>query len=564
MTRAVELLGIGSNNLRDLPIDEARRLRPNALAEALDRDLAAGILPVAVVATAGTTLTGAIDPLDEIADVCAERGVWLHVDGAYGVPAASVPTHAPLFRGLERADSILGRCAQMAVPAEGMRGGPGARARAAHASVRARGGIPAPPAVRAARGGHHARVLAAVPCLEAVAGVPGARGTESSAKVICAGPLGGRPALRHRSGGRRLRNHGRAAADLDVPFRHTPPGVGDLDAHNDALAKAIQMDGRVYLASALIDDHVWVRPCFVNFRTTEEDVRAIVDVARELGEPDRRKKAAGREGRAASGRTQGPRRTRGAAARLPRDVGRLQPVPRVGRDPPAYGSEGPRRRPIVVDGVHRPVGAVDLGRDGDARLRRGRRHQPADRDRRHHHARRPEVRAAQEGRARRPHGAGLADRGRDPQDRAAVPAVQRGGGRGHVAPRRRTSRTRWLGCCDRCIAPWSATATEPRFGPVGPNESGFRFSPSGMLPSNATTRRAPSSASARVDWWLVPGPRGRRRPALAGRSSCTGHVVSPGFLADSAVVGGLTGADPRCRAEVVPAVGRSHPRRRRT
>ncbi len=106
ITRAVELLGIGSNNLRDLPIDEARRLRPDALAEALDRDLAAGILPVAVVATAGTTLTGAIDPIDEIADVCAERGVWLHVDGAYGVPAASVPTHAPLFRGIERADSV--------------------------------------------------------------------------------------------------------------------------------------------------------------------------------------------------------------------------------------------------------------------------------------------------------------------------------------------------------------------------------------------------------------------------------------------------------------------------
>ena len=64
ITRAVELLGIGSNNLRDLPIDGSRRLRPDALAEAIDRDVAAGITPVAVVATAGTTLTGAIDPID--------------------------------------------------------------------------------------------------------------------------------------------------------------------------------------------------------------------------------------------------------------------------------------------------------------------------------------------------------------------------------------------------------------------------------------------------------------------------------------------------------------------
>ncbi len=106
ITRAVELLGIGSDNLRDLPIDDAHRMRPDALAEMLDRDRAAGITPVAVVATAGTTLTGAIDPIDAIADVCAERGVWLHVDGAYGAPAASVLDVAPRFAGIERADSI--------------------------------------------------------------------------------------------------------------------------------------------------------------------------------------------------------------------------------------------------------------------------------------------------------------------------------------------------------------------------------------------------------------------------------------------------------------------------
>ncbi len=121
ITRAVELLGIGSNNLRDLPIDEARRLRPDALAEALDADIAAGIIPVAVVATAGTTLTGAIDPIDEIADVCAERGVWLHVDGAYGVPAASVPTHAVAVPRHRARRLGLGRRAQVALPAEGVR-----------------------------------------------------------------------------------------------------------------------------------------------------------------------------------------------------------------------------------------------------------------------------------------------------------------------------------------------------------------------------------------------------------------------------------------------------------
>ena len=68
-----------------------------------------------------------------------------------------------------------------------------------------------------------------------------------------------------------------------VPIRHAPAGV-EPNAHNAALAEAIQADGRVYLASALIDGEVWLRPCFVNFRTTDDDVIALMDVARELGE----------------------------------------------------------------------------------------------------------------------------------------------------------------------------------------------------------------------------------------------------------------------------------------
>ena len=80
-------------------------MRPDALADAIDRDVADGVTPIAVVATAGTTLTGAIDPLDAIADVCEARGVWLHVDGAYGLPAASARRASRDFAGFERADS---------------------------------------------------------------------------------------------------------------------------------------------------------------------------------------------------------------------------------------------------------------------------------------------------------------------------------------------------------------------------------------------------------------------------------------------------------------------------
>ena len=104
--RAIEVLGIGSDGMVALPVDAQRRLDVGALARALAEDRAAGATPIAVVANGGSTLAGAVDDLDRIADVCAEHGVWLHVDGAYGLPAASTDAARHLFHGLERADSI--------------------------------------------------------------------------------------------------------------------------------------------------------------------------------------------------------------------------------------------------------------------------------------------------------------------------------------------------------------------------------------------------------------------------------------------------------------------------
>ena len=91
--------------IRRIELDEERRMTPGALADAIDADRAEGVTPVAVIATAGTTLTGAVDQLDALADVTEPRGVWLHVDGAYGLPAAAAPSASALFAGLDRTDS---------------------------------------------------------------------------------------------------------------------------------------------------------------------------------------------------------------------------------------------------------------------------------------------------------------------------------------------------------------------------------------------------------------------------------------------------------------------------
>jgi len=99
VVRAAELLGIGAAGVRALPMDGRRRLRPDAVHDAIQEDRRQGVTPVAVVATAGTTLTGAVDPIGVLADVCEHERVWLHVDGAYGLPAAAVPSRSHLFQG---------------------------------------------------------------------------------------------------------------------------------------------------------------------------------------------------------------------------------------------------------------------------------------------------------------------------------------------------------------------------------------------------------------------------------------------------------------------------------
>jgi len=100
-------LGIGSSNVVRVACDDEFRMRPDALAAAIERDRAAGLRPAAVVATIGTTSTASSDHVSSIADVCRDQRVWLHVDAAYGGAVALLPECRDLVDGLERADSIV-------------------------------------------------------------------------------------------------------------------------------------------------------------------------------------------------------------------------------------------------------------------------------------------------------------------------------------------------------------------------------------------------------------------------------------------------------------------------
>lgn len=105
-TKAMNLLGLGSKALRRVATDDAFRMDLDALRSAIAQDRAQGVTPACVIATAGTTNTGAIDPLGAIADFCRNEGIWLHVDGCIGALFSIAPQNRHLVAGIERADSL--------------------------------------------------------------------------------------------------------------------------------------------------------------------------------------------------------------------------------------------------------------------------------------------------------------------------------------------------------------------------------------------------------------------------------------------------------------------------
>ncbi|MDH4353249.1 MAG: aminotransferase class V-fold PLP-dependent enzyme [Actinomycetota bacterium] len=282
VSRAAELLGLGSDAVRDIPVDHyTRQMRTPLLRAAIEADQASGVVPVAVVATAGTTLTGAVDPLDEVADICEELGVWMHIDGAYGLPAAAT-SRRPIFVGMERADSLCVDAHKwMFVPK-------------ACSALLVRD-----PSALAAVFSHdeaympHDEVVPNAVDLTLEYSRP-----MRALKLWLAFRVHGadefRAALeRNLAQARLCHDLASAATDFEVmplrptlsvvPVRHLVPGCPDIDLHNAALTDALQRDGRVYVSPATIDEQEWLRPCFTNVRTRTHDVHVFLDVARELG-----------------------------------------------------------------------------------------------------------------------------------------------------------------------------------------------------------------------------------------------------------------------------------------
>jgi aromatic-L-amino-acid/L-tryptophan decarboxylase len=295
--RALGVLGLGRRALQRVPTDRRRGPDLARLEALLDEDLRAGRTPVAVVASAGDVNTGAIDPIDAMRTLAHDRGVWLHVDGAYGGFGVLDERVRPRYGDLSRVDSLaVDPHKWLAVPV-----GCGAclvrdpalleRAFALEPAsyvkfARRADGDPGSPFDELGEGSADLSVEHSAPSRGLVVWAAlaeiGARGMQ--ARVA-----------RHLDCARRVAERVRAEQDLELLsepvlsiccFRYRPPGVRDtatLERVNEAVFAGVRARGRCVPSSTRVDNKLAIRPCFIGPRSTLADADALVDEVLAVG-----------------------------------------------------------------------------------------------------------------------------------------------------------------------------------------------------------------------------------------------------------------------------------------
>lgn len=291
--KAADVTGLGARAIRWVTTDSDHRLSPAALVEQIATDRAAGCLPFLVVGTAGSTGTGAIDPLPELADIAAAEDLWFHVDGAYGAPAAALPEAPVELQSLQRADSVaVDPHKWLYAPLEaGCTLVRDADALAATFSF-----LPSYYKVDEQRDGE-------TPGTNYYnLGVQNSRGFRALKVWLglrATGRQGVVAAVRkdialsqrlHERTDRHPELEARSQSLSISTFRYRPPSLPDgaattgyLDQLNRRLLDDLQRGGEVFLSNASADDAFWLRACVVNFRTTAADIDAIPDIVVRLG-----------------------------------------------------------------------------------------------------------------------------------------------------------------------------------------------------------------------------------------------------------------------------------------
>ncbi|HAF14895.1 MAG TPA: pyridoxal-dependent decarboxylase [Blastocatellia bacterium] len=301
--KAADILGLGRAQVRLVKSDDSLRMNVAHLRECISRDLANGLKPFCVIASAGTVNTGAVDPLDEIAAVAKEFALWFHIDGAYGALATLDETKRPLFKGLERADSIsLDPHKWLYVPIDSgcLLFRDEARARAAfsfdeadYIKVHEQNADEAfafwnygPELSRRFRAlkiwltlrYYGARRIAqAISEDNALAAYLGERVEQAEDFEILACPQLSICCFRYLPPS--LQSNGAASIEATDESSET-----ELNELNSKIMHAVQRGGRAYLSSATIRGKFALRACITNFRTTRADIDETLEIIRDAAQ----------------------------------------------------------------------------------------------------------------------------------------------------------------------------------------------------------------------------------------------------------------------------------------
>ncbi|WP_069131178.1 pyridoxal phosphate-dependent decarboxylase family protein [Rhodohalobacter halophilus] len=286
--KAVDALGIGLNNLRKIPVDDQYHIRTDLLLDQIQKDRKAGLNPICVIGIAGTTNSGAVDNLRELADIAKEEKLWYHVDAAYGGPAAKLESVSHLFAGLEEADSVVVNPHKwLYVPFEAAC----ILVKEPETLRRTFSLIPDYLQSNEDEGGRTDMMEYQLPLTKSF----------KSLKVWMTLKAFGAKRLRETIQGdidnaQHLQSLIEKSDDFEmlapVPlsiacFRYTPAGMSeeDMDELNRKLAHAIEQDGRIFLTTTKIKGKTALRTCFINPRTTKKDVEWILEVIRDVAKP---------------------------------------------------------------------------------------------------------------------------------------------------------------------------------------------------------------------------------------------------------------------------------------
>jgi aromatic-L-amino-acid decarboxylase len=275
IAKSARLAGLPTAGLRLISTDERLRMDPAALAKQVAADRAAGLRPFLVAATAGTTNTGAVDPVPAIADICESEGLWLHVDGAYGGFFRGVPGGHELLPGLERADSlVLDPHKSLFLPY-----GTGCLLVREPGQLQQAHGSAADYLQDLTSTAHNFAEMSPELTREA-------RGLRVWAAIDFYGADALRDALREKlelaqwlhdelSGVEGIEMGDRPQLSV-VSFRFLSVD-GDADAFNEALLHKINARRRIFLSSTKINGQFTLRVCLLHFRTNGDEVKAALE-----------------------------------------------------------------------------------------------------------------------------------------------------------------------------------------------------------------------------------------------------------------------------------------------